>query len=57
LKVRRGNGKDEIMVTTINSSILQQHLPYARLILYPESPHFQSSEEFAEEAARFFAAA
>ena len=45
------------MVTTINSSILQQHLPYARLILYPESPHFQSSEEFAEEAARFFAAA
>jgi len=32
----------------------------ARLILYPDSghgSHFQFSEEFAEEAARFFAAA
>jgi pimeloyl-ACP methyl ester carboxylesterase len=38
--------------------ILQQHLPDARLILYPDSghgSHFQFSEEFAEEAARFFA--
>jgi pimeloyl-ACP methyl ester carboxylesterase len=54
------NGKDDIMVPTINSYILQQHLPDARLILYPDSghgSHFQFSEEFAEEAARFFAAA
>jgi pimeloyl-ACP methyl ester carboxylesterase len=53
------NGKDDIMVPTINSYILQQHLPDARLILYPDSghgSHFQFSEEFAEEAARFFAA-
>jgi len=28
------NGKDDIMVPTINSYILQQHLPDARLILY-----------------------
>src|ERR1700738_2508356 len=54
------NGKDDIMVPTVNSYILQQHLPDARLILYPDSghgAHFQFSEEFAEEAARFFAAA
>jgi pimeloyl-ACP methyl ester carboxylesterase len=54
------NGKDDIMVPTINSYILQQHLPDARLILYPDSghgSHFQFFEEFAEEAARFFAAA
>jgi pimeloyl-ACP methyl ester carboxylesterase len=54
------NGKDDIMVPTINSYILQQHLPDARLILYPDSghgSHFQFYEEFAEEAARFFGAA
>jgi pimeloyl-ACP methyl ester carboxylesterase len=54
------NGKDGIMVPTINSYFLQQHLPDARLILYPDSghgSHFQFSEEFAGEAARFFAAA
>jgi pimeloyl-ACP methyl ester carboxylesterase len=41
-------------------SILQQHLRGARLILYPDSghgSHFQFPEEFAEEAARSFAAA
>jgi pimeloyl-ACP methyl ester carboxylesterase len=54
------NGKNDIMVPTINSYILQQHLPDARLILYPDSghgAHFQFPEEFAEEAARFFVAA
>ena len=54
------NGRDDIMVPTINSYILQQHLPDARLILYPDSghgSHFQFFEEFAEKAARFFAAA
>jgi pimeloyl-ACP methyl ester carboxylesterase len=54
------NGKNDIMVPTINSYILQQHLPDARLRLYPDSghgSHFQFSEEFADEAARFFAAA
>ena len=52
------NGKNDIMVPTINSYILQQHLPDARLILYPDSghgSHFQFFEEFAEEAARLFA--
>jgi pimeloyl-ACP methyl ester carboxylesterase len=53
------NGKNDIMVPTVNSYILQQQLPDARLILYPDSghgSHFQFPEDFAEEAARFFAA-
>jgi dipeptidyl aminopeptidase/acylaminoacyl peptidase len=33
------NGKNDIMVPTINSYILQQQLPDARLILYPDSGH------------------
>lgn len=53
------NGKDDIMVPTLNSFILQQNLPDARLILFPDSghgAHFQFPEEFAEAAARFLAA-
>ena len=53
------NGHDDIMVPTVNSFILQQKLPDARLILFPDSghgAHFQFAEEFAEEAARFLVA-
>ncbi|MGQ0579249.1 MAG: alpha/beta fold hydrolase [Betaproteobacteria bacterium] len=53
------NGRDDIMVPTVNSFILQQKLPDARLILFPDSGHgghFQFAEEFAEAAARFLAA-
>jgi pimeloyl-ACP methyl ester carboxylesterase len=53
------NGHDDIMVPTVNSFILQQKLPDARLILFPDSghgSHFQFAEEFAEAAARFLAA-
>ena len=53
------NGHDDIMVPTVNSFILQQKLPDARLILFPDSghgAHFQFPEEFAEAAARFLAA-
>jgi pimeloyl-ACP methyl ester carboxylesterase len=52
------NGHDDIMVPTVNSFILQQKLPNARLILFPDSghgAHFQFPEEFAEAAARFLA--
>ena len=52
------NGHDDIMVPTVNSFILQQKLPDARLILFPDSghgAHFQYPEEFAEAAARFLA--
>ena len=47
------------MVPTVSSSILQQELLDARLILFPDSghgAHFQFPEEFAEAAALFLAA-
>jgi pimeloyl-ACP methyl ester carboxylesterase len=53
------NGKNDIMVPTVNSYILQQRLPDARLILFPDSghgAHFQFPEEFAEIAVGFLAA-
>jgi pimeloyl-ACP methyl ester carboxylesterase len=53
------NGHDDIMVPTVNSFILQQKLPDARLMLFPDSghgAHFQFAEEFAEAAAHFLAA-
>ena len=53
------NGHDDIMVPTVNSYILQQKLPDARLILFPDSghgAHFQFAAEFAEAAGRFLAA-
>jgi pimeloyl-ACP methyl ester carboxylesterase len=52
------NGKDDIMVPTINSFILQQELPNAELILYPDSGHaaqFQYPEAAANESVRFLA--
>lgn len=53
------NGQSDIMVPTVNSFILQQRLPDARLALFPDSghgAHFQYPEEFAEMAAGFLAA-
>jgi len=50
------NGSNDIIVPTINSFILQQHLPNARLVLFPDSghgAHFQSPEEFVRETAHF----
>jgi pimeloyl-ACP methyl ester carboxylesterase len=50
------NGSDDIIVPTINSYLLQQHMPNAQLILYPDSghgAHFQYPEEFVREAIYF----
>jgi len=33
------NGSDDIVVPTVNSYILQQSLPNAELILFPDSNH------------------
>jgi pimeloyl-ACP methyl ester carboxylesterase len=33
------NGKEDVLFHTINSYLLQQHLPDAQLILYPDSNH------------------
>ena len=50
------NGSHDIMVPTINSYILQQHIPGAQLIIYPDSGHgsqFQYPELFVNHVSRF----
>jgi pimeloyl-ACP methyl ester carboxylesterase len=50
------NGKNDIMVPTINSYTLFQRLPNARLSLYPDSGHgglFQYGDTFVDEGVRF----
>ena len=50
------NGKTDLMVPTVNSFILQQHLPDAELIIYPDSGHgaiFQFPARFVREATTF----
>jgi pimeloyl-ACP methyl ester carboxylesterase len=50
------NGSDDIVVPTINSYILQQNLPNAELILFPDSnhgSHFQFTERFGRYVADF----
>ncbi|MBX7551606.1 alpha/beta hydrolase [Streptomyces sp. tea 10] len=50
------NGSHDIMVPTTNSYILQQHIPNAQLIIYPDSGHgalFQYPELFVNHVSRF----
>jgi pimeloyl-ACP methyl ester carboxylesterase len=50
------NGKTDLMVPTVNSFILQQHLSDAELIIYPDSGHggiFQFPTRFVREATTF----
>jgi pimeloyl-ACP methyl ester carboxylesterase len=54
------NGKTDIMVPTVNSFTLQQHLPNAELVLYPDSGHgaiFQFPQRFVRDARQFLDAA
>jgi pimeloyl-ACP methyl ester carboxylesterase len=50
------NGSHDIVVPTVNSYVLQQNLPNAELILFPDSnhgAHFQFTDSFIEYLTRF----
>jgi pimeloyl-ACP methyl ester carboxylesterase len=54
------NGSSDVMVPTVNSYILQQNLPNAQLILYPDANHgsfFQYPELFVSQADQFLTSA
>ena len=54
------NGSSDVIVYTVNSLILQQHLPNAQLILYPDSNHgsqYQYPALFVADVTRFLDAA
>lgn len=49
------NGNRDIMVATVNSYILAQNLPNAKLIIYPDAGHgslFQHHDDFVGEVSR-----
>ena len=50
------NGSNDVIIYTVNSLILQQNLPNAQLILYPDSNHgsqYQYPALFVADVARF----
>ncbi|WP_051980902.1 alpha/beta hydrolase [Burkholderia sp. 9120] len=50
------NGSHDLIIPTVNSYVLFQHIPNARLILYPDSGHgslFQYHDLFVAEANAF----
>jgi pimeloyl-ACP methyl ester carboxylesterase len=50
------NGSNDVDIPTVNSFIMQQKMPYAQLIIYPDSnhgAHHQYPELFVEHATLF----
>jgi pimeloyl-ACP methyl ester carboxylesterase len=50
------NGDNDILVPTINSYLLNGHIPNAELIIYPDADHgflFQYPHQFAAEVSKF----
>ena len=54
------NGSTDVIIYTVNSFILQQHLPNAELIIYPDSAHgshHQYPELFVRDVSKFLSSA
>jgi pimeloyl-ACP methyl ester carboxylesterase len=50
------NGNNDIMIPTVNSITLSEHLPNAQLIIYPDSGHgslFQHASAFTSHVSEF----
>jgi pimeloyl-ACP methyl ester carboxylesterase len=50
------NGSNDVIMPTVNSFIMQQNIPYAQLIVYPDSnhgAHHEYPELFVEHATLF----
>jgi pimeloyl-ACP methyl ester carboxylesterase len=50
------NGSNDVMVPTINSFTLSQHIPDAQLIIYPDAGHgsqYQYPELFVRHVSMF----
>ncbi|KUJ16900.1 alpha/beta-hydrolase [Mollisia scopiformis] len=51
-----GQGKDDVMIPTVNSFVMQQKMPNAYLKIYPDSGHgflYQFAEDFAQQVGWF----
>jgi pimeloyl-ACP methyl ester carboxylesterase len=53
------NGGNDVIIYSVNSFILQQHIPNAQLILYPDANHgsqYQYPEMFVRDVSQFLSA-